>query len=321
MIIAVAIPNIITGTVNNAEILEGINELSSVAEYAQMDSMEMLRTYLEIMKPWFTASTIAGIVSFLLSLFVVPATYGMVNKGLETGNADLGDFFPQMAMNLPKFIIYKIFNFLVDTVLSLAFMLILALFIFLLWLLKEIGTSVLFLGIAITFVVAVMLYVVIYGIKCILSYWYPAMLVDSMKVTSAFKKAVEVGRSCLWQTVGITFLISMANFFITVTLKNFANTLPRVGIYLEPVLISIPSGLAGSFCWRFISRFTGIKPAKWKIRMWTYLSLPESLFEYGPSMLLIPASVFCDKEINHSSVTSYSVLLHVCLKVGVVYRG
>ncbi|ABN52452.1 MAG TPA: hypothetical protein DEF39_13570 [Hungateiclostridium thermocellum] len=245
MIIAVAIPNIITGTVNNAEILEGINELSSVAEYAQMDSMEMLRTYLEIMKPWFTASTIAGIVSFLLSLFVVPATYGMVNKGLETGNADLGDFFPQMAMNLPKFIIYKIFNFLVDTVLSLAFMLILALFIFLLWLLKEIGTSVLFLGIAITFVVAVMLYVVIYGIKCILSYWYPAMLVDSMKVTSAFKKAVEVGRSCLWQTVGITFLISMANFFITVTLKNFANTLPRVGIYLEPVLISIPSGLAG----------------------------------------------------------------------------
>jgi len=35
MIIAVAIPNIITGTVNNAEILEGINELSSVAEYAQ----------------------------------------------------------------------------------------------------------------------------------------------------------------------------------------------------------------------------------------------------------------------------------------------
>jgi len=67
-------------------------------------------------------------------------------------------------------------------------MLILALFIFLLWLLKEIGTSVLFLGIAITFVVAVMLYVVIYGIKCILSYWYPAMLVDSMKVTSAFKK-------------------------------------------------------------------------------------------------------------------------------------
>jgi len=147
------------------------------------------------------------------------------------------------------------------------------------------------LGIAITFVVAVMLYVVIYGIKCILSYWYPAMLVDSMKVTSAFKKAVEVGRSCLWQTVGITFLISMANFFITVTLKNFANTLPRVGIYLEPVLISIPSGLAVSFCWRFISRFTGIKPAKWKIRMWTYLSLPESLFEYGPSMLLI--SGFC----------------------------
>jgi len=72
-----------------------------------------------------------------------------------------------------------------------------------------------------------MLYVVIYGIKCILSYWYPA-----------FKKAVEVG-------IGITFLISMANFFITVTLKNFANTLPRVGIYLEPVLISIPSGLAG----------------------------------------------------------------------------
>jgi len=103
----------------------------------------------------------------------------------------------------------------------------------LLWLLKEIGTSVLFLGIAITFVVAVMLYVVIYGIKCILSYWYPAMLVDSMKVTSAFKKAVEVGRSCFMADCRHYFSYINGKFLYNGDIKEFCDTLQEWGSILN----------------------------------------------------------------------------------------
>lgn len=166
----------------------------------------------------------------------------MINKGLETDNVSIADFFPQMTRNLPKFIVYLIFSFFVDIILWLIFFLIVALFVFISITLRGAGDTAFVLGIVLTAVIAVVLYVVMYGIKCILSYWFPAMVVDDMKVTSAFNKAIEVGRSYLFPTIGITFLISLVSSLIVGMLNNLASVLPYVG----PILISIPAAL-GTF--------------------------------------------------------------------------
>ncbi|HOM01669.1 MAG TPA: hypothetical protein PLH43_02430 [Acetivibrio sp.] len=245
LIIAAAIPQIIIGTVDDTQMTEAFGELVTSVESGAIDAFEALRMALEVMKPLFLAICIANVISFLLSLFIVPATYGMINKGLETNKVDIGDFVSQMGMNLPKYIVYTIFSFFVDIVLLLILGLVIALFAFIIYSLLGVGTAAVILGIVIALAVGVVIYVVMYGIKCVLSYWFPAMLVDNMNVTSAFKKAIEVGRSYLWQTIGISFLISMANSTIVGALSGFADALPHVvRSYVVPVLISVPSGLA-----------------------------------------------------------------------------
>jgi len=64
-----------------------------------------------------------------------------------------------------------------------------------------------------------------------------------------------------------------------------------VGIYLEPVLISIPSGLAGFILLAFYLAVYRDKTRKMEDKDVDIFESPESLFEYGPSMLLI--SGFC----------------------------
>ncbi|HHV29413.1 DUF7847 domain-containing protein [Acetivibrio mesophilus] len=242
LIIATAIPVIISGSVSDAEMTQAINELSASIAAQEIDTMLALTMMLEVMRPMLVLTAIANIVSFVLNLFVAPATYGMINKGLETDNAGIGDFFPQMGKNLPKYIIYTIFNFFVDVILVLVFALILCLFVFLTFALKGVGGAAFGLGIVLTVIVGIVLGLVMYGIKCILSYWFPAMVVDNMNVISAFKKSIEIGKSYLWQTIGVTILISIASSVITGTLGVFAGMLPYVGY----VLISIPAAL-GSF--------------------------------------------------------------------------
>lgn len=242
LIIATAIPTIITGSVNDAEMTQSINELSLALANQSMDPMLALTMMLEVMQPLFVLIGIANIIAFVLNLFVVPATYGMINKGLETDNAYIGDFFPQMGRTLPKYIIYSIFSFFVSIALTLIFALVLTLFIFLAIALQKFGGVAFVLAIVVTVLVGLALYLLMYAINCALCYWFPAMIIDNMKVTSAFKKSIEVAKSYLWQTIGISLLFSIASGVITSVLGSIVGILPYVG----PILISIPAAL-GSF--------------------------------------------------------------------------
>lgn len=76
LIIVTAIPAIIAGSVSNAELTQTINELSVSLANKDIDPFLAIDMILGVLRPILILSAIANIVSLVLNLFVMPATYG-----------------------------------------------------------------------------------------------------------------------------------------------------------------------------------------------------------------------------------------------------
>ena len=144
-----------------------------------------------------SAAVVSGIgfLSFILTIIVTPATYGMVNKALNEGFATLNDFVPQFKNNIAKYLIFWLgFGILVAL-----FGLISALFIAISkWL------GILFIVIMFLLIIIAVVYV---GVN--MSLWFPAMVVENIDVLSAFKKSFSLVKRNFLMILGINLLVGI----------------------------------------------------------------------------------------------------------------
>ncbi len=173
----------------------------------------------------------AGIVAFIATLIYSPATYGLVNKGLETGSAGLNDLGSAISSNFAKFIMYIVGTIVLGLGLSIAAIIVIFLLGLLLGLLGTVGNVLMFiimLAVAVFFIALVVL----------LSMWFAAMVVDGLSVVDAAKKSIEVVKGCFWTVLGITVLV-----YILFAIAGFILGLLRVIPLLGPIIYSVvPAG-------------------------------------------------------------------------------
>ncbi len=173
----------------------------------------------------------AGIVSLIATLIYAPATYGLVNKSLETGNSSLNDLGSAISNNFAKFVMYVVGMIVLVLGLSIAFCIVVLLLGWLLGLLGILGT--------------VLLYIIIFAISIgfialtiLLSLWFSAMVVDGLSVIDAAKKSIEIVRNCFWTVLGITLLV-----WILFTIAGFILGLLKFIPLLGPIIYSVvPAG-------------------------------------------------------------------------------
>lgn len=143
-----------------------------------------------------------GIWAFLFNFVTLPATYGLVNKSLDVGNASLNDLGAAVSQNFVKYIMY----FIGMIVLSIG----LGIGSFIIMLILSLLTALIKPLVILTILVAIALFIGIIILMILLSMWLSAMIVDGLDVIAAAKKSIEVIKSCFWTVLGITLLVSIA---------------------------------------------------------------------------------------------------------------
>ena len=172
-------------------------------------------------------SSTVGLISFILLLLVVPATYGIIQRKLNTGNAELNDFVEEGKENIVKYIIYRVGQWVLNLLVMVAIALVALIFVLLIRILGAIG-------IILAIIFGILAIIVIISVNTLTSLWFPAMMVDNMNVIDALKKSFFVVKEKFFMVFGVVILISLIGFALSIVFL-LVSWIPLIG----PAIASI----------------------------------------------------------------------------------
>lgn len=140
------------------------------------------------------------IISFVVSLIVYPATFGMISKAYSTGNASLADFFPEFKKNILKYIQYGLTMLLFGIGFYLAFLLVSAVVGIIFGLLGDFGT-------VLNYLFSLVLNIFMMPISVLTLMWFATMVTEDCGPIVAFPKAAKACFSRYWSILGISLLL------------------------------------------------------------------------------------------------------------------
>lgn len=234
LFISVAIPAIFSASGTSAyteQALEIQNAIMKDPTLVQNPS-----DFLELYSTLFSSFGVMGIgslIALVFSIVVVPATYGMVNKALVTGNADLSDFIPEMKNNIVKYILFMLATFVLYFGIVIAIAIIVGICIVLMTVSVPLGVIAIILA-------SLGLLIGIFVFTRLIIFWFPAMVCDDLGVVDALKKSISVGKSYFWPVLGITLLITLGSYIAGGIIGAIIGGITIVG----PAIASFVSALA-----------------------------------------------------------------------------
>jgi len=162
----------------------------------------------------------AGIVSLIALFIYAPATYGLVNKSLETGSSGLNDLGSAISYNFAKFVMYAvgIIVFIIAVVIAFLIVTLLGMLLSILGVVGTILMTIIWLAFTILLI----------ALFILLSMWFAAMVVDGLSVVDAAKKSIEVVKGCFWTVLGITLLVGVL-YFIASLILSILRFIPLLG--------------------------------------------------------------------------------------------
>lgn len=173
----------------------------------------------------------AGIAAFIAKFIYEPATYGLINKDLEVGNAGLNDIGAAISNNFVKYVMYFIGMIVVGLAVGIATVLVILLLSLLVAVLKGIGVALF-----IIIMIALMIFYIVLFV--LLSMWFSAMVVDGLDVVAAARRSIEVVKGCFWTVLGISILVWIL-FTVVGLVLGLLRFIPLIG----PIIYSVvPAG-------------------------------------------------------------------------------
>jgi len=247
LFVLTALANLIGG-IGRAAVSGALNLIGSLTDISGPGDILQLAPY--IMS---ALAMTSGIWGFIFSFISCPATYGLVNKQLETGNATLNDIGAAVSNNIVKYVIYFIGTVVVNFVIGIACFVLLLILSLLVLILKGFGLFLLVL-------VGIALAIAYFVFTVLISMWFAGMVVDGLSVFDAFKKSFVVVTNSLWTVLGIHIVLLIASA-IAGTILGIFSWIPVLGRVIGPIIYSaVPTAynfLLIVFLLMFYREYTG----------------------------------------------------------------
>lgn len=231
LFILTAIPALLSGT---GSALATLGNLAALRDpYGlQQDPARIL----SLTGPIVLAVVGGSFLAFVFQFASIPATYGLIGKGLDTGKADLGDIGQAISQNFVKYILYWVGQIVVWLAFSVASIILILIISLLSAIIKPIAV-ILFILLSLVLLIAGIV------IMILISLWFPAMVTDNLDVVAAVKKSIEVAKQSFWTILGIGILIGIAGA-IAGGILGLLSPIPLLG----PIIASaVPT--ATGFVW------------------------------------------------------------------------
>jgi len=227
LVVLFAIPALVGNSGSTASLKYMLNTFPLFGNYEYLtDPTEIISMISSI----FVSAMGATILSFLLAFVAYPATYGMINKTLETGTGDLNDFLPALKQNFAKYLLYWVGNIAVTAILGIIAIIVFIILGMLTAVLKWFGIMLIVLAVIVFFAVGVVTYV-------LLSLWFSVMIVDDMDLMQAFKTSIQIGWANFGSLFGIILLVIIITAIVGGLIGLILGWIPVIG----PVISSLVS--------------------------------------------------------------------------------
>jgi hypothetical protein len=204
------------GGIGSAMSLGTITKLMNTSNYSDPGAL------LALIPTILTSVVGGGVVAFITPFIYQPATYGLVNKSLETGNASLNDLGVSISSNFVKYVMYFVGQLVVSLVVGIPALLLVLLFAWITSAIGAVGAILMVLIILAIIIIAIVLSV-------LLSMWFAAMVIDGLDVVAAAKKSIEVVKGCFWTVLGITLLVGVAASIASGIVGVIVGWIPFIG--------------------------------------------------------------------------------------------
>ncbi|QNU68546.1 hypothetical protein EHE19_009170 [Ruminiclostridium herbifermentans] len=179
-----------------------------------------------ISMPMIICVTIGGFLLLLFSILIYPATYGLINKKYETGNATLSDFTQCMSKYIGRYIQFG----LLSIAISIGLVLVLVILVVIASVIAALVSTIAGILLMLLFYFAFIVGNIALGIYMIL--WFPAVCVEDSGIIEGLKNSFKTVNGSFWPILGITILISLGGGIAGSILGIF----PFVGVVISSVI-------------------------------------------------------------------------------------
>ncbi|MDQ2087333.1 hypothetical protein RBH29_12945 [Herbivorax sp. ANBcel31] len=230
-----AIPLFVIYAIQSLMVAPGLEELSIFLE-SNMDALNVNNPefFEELITqqgfPELDGLMSSSIIVTILLLFVMPATYGIINRIYSNGSASFGDFFIEMKNNVLKYFLYILALIVFYIVIGL----IVALVSMILGIVAGVALPLAILFGIMMFFGIIILFVFVMNVTVM---GFTAVVTDKIGVFGGISKAMSVVKSYFWPIIGITLLISVGSTIASVVVMFVPIT--QVALILSAALSAI----------------------------------------------------------------------------------
>lgn len=176
---------------------------------------------------------IAGILSIILAILVYPATYGLINKKYETGNANFSDITGCMSKYIGRYILFILLSFAIGLGATIV-----------LGILIGIGAVIIAAVSKVAGILLLVLFILAFIVGCItlsvyMSLWFPAVCIEDTDIIQGLKNSFKYVSGSFWPIFGITLLMSLCGGIASMILSGVIGWVPIIGSVVGPVVSAL----------------------------------------------------------------------------------
>lgn len=237
-LISLAIPALIVGVGSlgllggSAEFINAFQEMmGDVANGNSTFDFSRLLESLNI-KAFIASSAISVVISLVLNIIIMPATYGLVNLQYETGNAKLNDLSHCISKYIGRYILYGLLYlaFLIGSAIAAFFLMLFGIFI---------STIIEPLGFILVFLILIAYIVALIAMSVYLMLWFPAVCVEDCGVIDGLKSSFRTVRGSFWPILGITLLINICGGITNIIIGGILSWVPILSNMVGPIILGL----------------------------------------------------------------------------------
>ncbi len=179
--------------------------------------------------PMIISVVIGCLLFLLLAILVYPATYGIINKKYETGNATLSDFTQCMSKYIGRYVLYGLLSLAIGIGLGIALVILIVLASVIMALVSNVFGIILMVLFYLVFIVGCI------ALAVYMYLWFPAVCIEDSGIIEGLKNSFKTVKGSFWPILGITLLVSIGGSIVGSILGIF----PFVGVVISSVTTTL----------------------------------------------------------------------------------
>jgi hypothetical protein len=173
--------------------------------------------------------------TLVITIFVYPITYGLINKKYETGFASLSDITGAMSRYIGKFVLYGLLKIAIWVGMGIVYLILVAIGIVIVTTVSNVAGALVLVLFTLGFIAGCI------ALGVYTSLWFPAICIEDTDIITGLKNSFKYVSGSFWSIFGISILIALCGGVAGSIVGMIVGWVPIVGGAVSSVISYLAS--------------------------------------------------------------------------------